>query len=259
MQKFFIPPRRRRWGRAFTWLLASLCALAAVAVAGSPVAVSWAMWAATSSNTGDSWNIASFCTAPAALPATGAAQGGTRVALNLTAAPTTLTFTAVDGGNGHSFALAPEGTVWAWGYDGYGQLGDGGTSRSSTPVPVKGLDGKAAAIGDGSDHSLALTSRGAVWAWGRNFFGQLGNNTTISSIAPVQVKAADRTVSKATGVVVGGNAAADVVMVDCPKPTVIFTVPAHAAGATDITVTTQTKSGTPGPTLTYLGGFTYTT
>jgi len=309
MHKFFIPPRRRRWGRIFTWLLTSLCALVAVAVAGSPVAVSWAMWVGTSSNTGDSWSIGSFCTAPAALPATGDAHGGTRVALTLPAtAP--LAFSAVDGGNSHSLALASEGTVWAWGYNLYGQLGDGTTTESHVPVQVKGLEGKTiaaiaaggnrstvlasdgtvwdwgygkqgqlgngvaadsgtpvqglegktiAALADGFDHTLALASRGAVWAWGYNLYGQLGEGTTVNSLAPVQVKAADRTVGKATGVAVGGSAAADIVMADCPELTVIFTTPAHAAGATDITVTTQTKSGAPGPTLTYSGGFAYTT
>ena len=94
--------------------------------------------------------------------------------------------TAVSGGVGHSLALRADGTVWAWGWNGYGQLGDGTTSDRLRPVPVPGLTGVVAVAG-GAFHSLALKGDGTVWAWGWNPFGQLGDGTTVSRLRPVPV------------------------------------------------------------------------
>ncbi|TMF58097.1 MAG: RCC1 repeat-containing protein [Chloroflexi bacterium] len=94
---------------------------------------------------------------------------------------------AVASGQYHSLALKSDGTVWAWGYNGFGQLGNGITGgSSSTPVQVSGLSG-ATGIAGGQDHSLALKSDGTAWAWGYNFWGQLGNGTTTNSSTVVQV------------------------------------------------------------------------
>ena len=71
----------------------------------------------------------------------------------------------MSGGVGHSLALRADGTVWAWGWNGYGQLGDGTTSDRLRPVPVPGLTGVVAVAG-GAFHSLALKGDGTVWAWG---------------------------------------------------------------------------------------------
>ena len=93
---------------------------------------------------------------------------------------------------GHSLALKSDGTVWAWGWNDYGQLGDGTTTNRNTSVQVAGeggigyLDG-VIAIAVGDDHSLALKSDGTVWAWGHNNHGQLGDGTTTDRSAPVQV------------------------------------------------------------------------
>jgi hypothetical protein len=92
----------------------------------------------------------------------------------------------VAGGYDHSLALRSDGTVWAWGSNSFGQLGNGTTTNSPTPVPVSGLSGVVAVAG-GMDHSLALRSDGTVWAWGSNYWGQLGNGTTTDSLTPVQV------------------------------------------------------------------------
>ncbi len=93
---------------------------------------------------------------------------------------------AVDGGAGHSLGLAADGTVWAWGDNADGQLGDGTTTDRATAVQVDGLTG-ATAIAAGDAFSLALLANGTFWAWGDNAFGQLGIGTTIDSLVPVQV------------------------------------------------------------------------
>jgi hypothetical protein len=92
----------------------------------------------------------------------------------------------VSAGSGHSIALAADGTVWAWGRNTYGQLGDGTKQDRSTPVRVLCQGGignlsSIKSISAGSWHSLAISNTGIVWAWGRNNSGQLGNGSTADS------------------------------------------------------------------------------
>jgi len=96
--------------------------------------------------------------------------------------------TAVAAGGRHSLALLADGTVVAWGANGHGQLGDGGTSESSVPVAVQGLS-SVKAIAAGGSHSLALLANGTVMAWGDNEAGQLGVGNSVEDAAvPVAVK-----------------------------------------------------------------------
>jgi alpha-tubulin suppressor-like RCC1 family protein len=90
-------------------------------------------------------------------------------------------------------------TVAAWGSNREGQLGDGTTTNSSTPVQVHGLSGVTAAIAGGEDHSVALRSDGTVWAWGGNLYGQLGDGTTTNSSTPVQVRGLSGVTAVAAG------------------------------------------------------------
>ena len=94
---------------------------------------------------------------------------------------------AIDGTFDHSLALKSDGTVWAWGYNGYGQLGDGTIIDRYTPVHVNGLNGVVAVAG-GLDYSLALKPDGTVWSWGYNGYGELGDGTTSERNSPVQVQ-----------------------------------------------------------------------
>jgi len=77
-------------------------------------------------------------------------------------------------------------TVEAWGYNGYGQVGDGTTTERHTPVAVSGLSG-VTAIAGGYDYSLTLKTDGTVSAWGRNVDGQVGDGTTTDRLTPVAV------------------------------------------------------------------------
>jgi len=95
---------------------------------------------------------------------------------------------AVAAGQEFSVALLKNGTVVAWGSNSYGQLGDGNTEKSKTPVAVKGLTGVTAiSVGAGGSHSLALLGSGTIVAWGNNQFGQLGDGTEENSDVPVAV------------------------------------------------------------------------
>lgn len=89
-------------------------------------------------------------------------------------------------GNAHTLAARSDGTVWAWGYNNKGQLGNGTTSDSSSPMQVSGLT-KIVAVAAGDYFSLGLKSDGTVWAWGDNGAGQLGDGSTTGRLIPVQV------------------------------------------------------------------------
>ena len=98
-----------------------------------------------------------------------------------------------------SLALRSDGTVWAWGGDRYGQLGDGSNSAAQpTPVQVAGLTG-VTKIAAGGLFGLALRSDGTVWAWGYNAVGELGNGTAADSNVPVQVTGLARVTAIAAG------------------------------------------------------------
>lgn len=101
------------------------------------------------------------------------------------------------GGLSHTLALKGDGTVWAWGYNNYGQLGDGTTTDRTQPVQVTGLT-QVAALSGGGFHNLALKIDGSVWAWGDNRNGQLGDGTTINRTTPVQVSGLQTHVSTPT-------------------------------------------------------------
>ena len=95
--------------------------------------------------------------------------------------------TSIAAGNAFGLALKADGTVWAWGDNINGELGDDSTTNSATPVEVSGLSGVVAISANGST-PLALESNGTIWAWGYGVEGQLGNGSTpTDSTVPVQV------------------------------------------------------------------------
>lgn len=96
------------------------------------------------------------------------------------------TIRQVSAGWEHTIALKSDGTVWTWGANKFGQLGDGTTIAKSLPVQVGGLS-EVVTIDGGAGHTLAVKSDGTVWAWGLNNYGQLGDATTENKSIPVQV------------------------------------------------------------------------
>jgi alpha-tubulin suppressor-like RCC1 family protein len=93
----------------------------------------------------------------------------------------------IAGGRDHSLAIRSDGTVWAWGYNQGGELGDGTKSNRNQPVQTRTIT-DAIDIAAGANHSLAIRSDHTLWAWGRNNYGQLGLGTSTGSYAsPVRV------------------------------------------------------------------------
>ena len=126
------------------------------------------------------------------------------------------TYIAVSAGSDHSLALDRSGHLWAWGYNSYGQLGDGTTTRRRAPVEIT-PDRTYTMVVAGWYHSLALDSTGHLWAWGYNSFGQLGDGTTTRRRAPVEITP-DRTYAMASDASLEsagtGNLPADSVLSD---------------------------------------------
>ena len=97
-----------------------------------------------------------------------------------------------------SIALKTDGTLWAWGGNGYGQLGLNSTANVSSPTIVGALTNWAKVL-TGARHTLAIKTDGTLWVWGSNDNGQLGRNNTASTSSPVQLGALATWVDVAAG------------------------------------------------------------
>ena len=94
---------------------------------------------------------------------------------------------SIDAGGAHTCALTAVGGARCWGDNDSGQLGDGTTTDRSIPGDVTGLTSGVAAVSTGLVHSCAVTTAGGVKCWGQNYFGQLGDGSTMNRATPVNV------------------------------------------------------------------------
>jgi len=110
---------------------------------------------------------------------------------------------AMSGGWMHSLALKRDGTVWAWGANTHGQLGDGTHNaflHRTVPRRVSGLNSvKVVEVASGLTHCLALDQEGRVWAWGSNRYGELGIGNNTFRTTPMQISGLNSVIAVATG------------------------------------------------------------
>lgn len=98
------------------------------------------------------------------------------------------TYASVAAGGYHTVASKPDGTLWAWGSNQYGQLGDGGNADRYSPTRI-GKDRLWAAVAAGGWHTIALDRSGGLWSWGSNVSGQLGDGSYADRNLPTRVGA----------------------------------------------------------------------
>jgi alpha-tubulin suppressor-like RCC1 family protein len=93
-------------------------------------------------------------------------------------------------GLAHCAGIKSNGTLWMWGDNSSGQLGNGTNTGSDVPIEIStaGIDMLPwTQVSLGAVHTLALKSNGTLYTWGNNSQGQLGNNTQVNSVSPVQI------------------------------------------------------------------------
>ena len=117
---------------------------------------------------------------------TGVDREGNQVAVSGTSLAVLEDVRSVVAGGDFTVALKTDGTLWAWGGNDYGQLGNGTVVSAAQPVQV--LD-PVTAVSAGDYHVAAIRADGTLWTWGDNLYGQLGDGTRDSMSAPHQVLA----------------------------------------------------------------------
>ena len=93
----------------------------------------------------------------------------------------------ISAGAGHSTAIKTDGTLWTWGKNSEGQLGNGTTGQTSSPIQVPGTTWKF--VNAGHYSTFGIKTDGTLWGWGTNYAGALGDGTTTDRSSPVQTVA----------------------------------------------------------------------
>ena len=160
------------------------------------------------------------------------------------------TAVSITAGGAHTCALLNTGAVNCWGHNGYGQLGNGTTTKSLVPVPVGAFTGGATAVSitAGGSHTCAVLNTGVVNCWGWNGIGQLGNGNTTDSSVPVPV-----------GAFTGGATAVSITAGNAHTCAVLNTGAVNCWGRNDygqLGNGTTTDSSVPVPVNAFTGGAT---
>ena len=113
------------------------------------------------------------------------AQAWSPVAVSLPGGVTR--FTSLSAGSEHVCALTATGTVYCWGYNANGQLGNGSTTNANTPTAIAAGAPLFASLAAGIEHTCGLTPAHVAYCWGKNAVGQLGIGTTTDSRSPAMV------------------------------------------------------------------------
>ena len=95
-------------------------------------------------------------------------------------------FKTISAGEYHTIAIKTDGSLWAWGSNFAGQLGDGTNTDRNSPVQI-GMATNWASIGTGGSHTIAIKTDGTLWAWGYNGSGELGIGTITNKNSPVRI------------------------------------------------------------------------
>ena len=104
---------------------------------------------------------------------------------------------AVSAGTDHSCAIPDDGSLWCWGHNQYGQIGDGSTDPRPSPTPVNlGEDRTAKAVSTGNGHSCAILDDGSLKCWGYNQHGQIGDGSADPRLVPTTVELGDDKTAK---------------------------------------------------------------
>ena len=168
------------------------------------------------------------------------------------------TWADVTAGGGFGLATKTDGTLWSWGNNGDGQLGDGTVINRSSPVQLGALT-TWSKIAGADQHSIATKTDGTLWTWGQNGSGQLGQGNIINRSSPVQIgaSAAWMTVSVQGSDIPAAAVISSVEQTDTGKVTVSFTTPKLAGITTTWTATSSpgglTASNTTGAPITVTG------
>ncbi|MEO6755523.1 MAG: choice-of-anchor tandem repeat GloVer-containing protein, partial [Chthoniobacteraceae bacterium] len=171
-------------------------ALSATATSGLPVSYSIVAGGASATLAGNTVTLtgtAGVVTITASQPGNGTTIGP--------ALPVTQSFAVFSGGaftqisssktnsGGFTLGIRTGGTLWGWGNNGNGQLGNGTTTSSTTPVQI-GAVTNWKSVSSGASFALAVRLDGTLWAWGLNSSGQVGDGTITQRTSPVQIGAA---------------------------------------------------------------------